>query len=279
MPILLLSEDAQASLNTGLLACETKEQVDELIRESPALNALLYSARKIVDQEKYVQIKGIPNLSNAGWQAITGHFGEYYGAVEKTDIKTDCNYSGCSVNSLILHNDDAVDVDNQPKYGFIQVTQADSLGVVSNGIVLARELKRKLQFEAPELLNKLLFNPIPMLSYGVNYDDKLKEEIITNEPILYKSNSGDYCFRFDYDRNIFFYRNQGRIQSTDEAKMIYEFLKHANQIKKKIYLASGDILIHDNKCTLHDREECSIKFNSDGTTYTRSIAVSFARLT
>lgn len=279
MPILLLSEDVQASLNTGLLACKTKEQVDKLIRESPALNSLLYSAKKIVTQEKYVQIKGIPNLNNAGWQAITGHFGEYYGAVEKTDIKTDCNYSGCSVNSLILHNDDAVDLNNQPKYGFIQVTQADSLGVVSNGIVLARELKRKLQFEAPELLDKLLSDPVPMLSYGVNYDDKLKKEIITNEPILYKSNSGEYCFRFDYERNIFFYRNQGKNQNPDEAKMIYEFLKHANQIKKKIYLASGDILIHDNKCTLHDREECSIKFNSDGTTYTRSIAVSFARQT
>lgn len=279
MPILLLSDEAQASIHAGLQASKTQEQVEDVLRQSQAMSALLYSAKKIVDQEKYVQIKGLPALNELGWQAIAGYFGEYYGAVERTDIKTDCHYTGCSLNPLVLHNDDAVDLSRQPKYGFIQVTQADSLGVVANGIVLARELKRKLQFEAPELLRKLLSQPIPMLSYGVNFDDKLKREIITNEPIIYKSDTGEYCVRFDHERNAYFYRKKGIDQSSGEALMIYEFLKHANQIKKKVYLSETDILIHDNKCTLHDREECSIRFNLDGTTHTRSIAVSFARKT
>lgn len=279
MPILLLSDEAQASIQAGLQVKQTQEEVEDLLRQSPAMSALLYSAKKIVGQEKYVQIKGLPALNELGWQAFAGYFGEYYGAVERTGIKTDCNYTGCALNPLVLHNDDAVDLARQPKYGFIQVTQADSLGIVANGIVLARELKRKLQFEDPELLRKLLSNPVPMLSYGVNYDDKIKQEIITNEPIIYKSDTGEYCVRFDHERNTYFYRKKESSQSLDEAFMIHEFLRHANQIKKKVFLSEGDILIHDNKCTLHDREECSIRFNLDGTTHTRSIAVSFARQT
>ncbi|KUI99470.1 TauD/TfdA family dioxygenase [Vibrio sp. MEBiC08052] len=277
MSILILSDEAQASIHSGLQASQTQEQVDDLIRHNPAVSALLYSAKKIIHQEKYVQIKGLPILNELGWQSFVGYFGEYYGAIERTDIKTDCNYTGCSLNPLVLHNDDAVDLTHQPKYGFIQVTQTDALGIVANGIVLVRELKRKLQFEDPQLLRKLLSHPIPMLSYGINYDDKLKNEIITNEPIIYKSETGEYCVRFDQERNAYFYQMQGIEQSPDEALMIYEFLRHANQIKKKLFLSEGDILIHDNQCTLHDREGCSIKFNLDGTTYTRSIAVSFAR--
>lgn len=277
MPILLLSDEAQASIRAGLKASKTQEQVENVLRQNHAISALLCSAKKVVDQEKYVQIKGLPVLNELGWQAITGYFGKYYGTVERTGIKTDCYYTGCSLNPLVLHNDDAVDISHQPKYGFIQVTQADSLGIVANGIVLARELKRKLQFEAPELLCKLLSHSIPMLSYGINYDDSLKHEIITNEPIIYKSDTGEYCIRFDHERNSYFYRKKGVCQSSDEALMIYEFLKHANQIKKMVFLSETDILIHDNKCTLHDREECSIRFNLDGTTHTRSIAVSFAR--
>ncbi len=277
MSILHLSGEAQASIHAGLLACHTQDHVEDLFRENPAIAALLSSAKKFIDQNKYIQIKGLPILNEFGWQTIISHFGEYYGAVEKTDIKTDCNYTGCSLNSLTLHNDDAVDVINQPKYGFIQVTQSDSLGVVPNGIVLIRELKRKLQFESPDLFSSLLSRPIPMLSYGVNYDDKTKKEIVTNEPILYKSDTGEYCVRFDRDRNLFYYQDKNITQDPEEAKMIYNFLNYANKIKKKIFLSEGDILIHDNQCTLHDREECSIMFNLDGSTHTRTIAVSFAR--
>lgn len=277
MPTLLLSDEAQASIYAGLQACQNQKQIDDFLRESPALRSLLNSAKKVVHQEKYVRIKGLPLLSEPGWRFITGYFGEYYGAVERTDIKTDCNYTGCSLNPLVLHNDDAVDASRQPKYGFIQVTMNDPLEGVANGVVLVRELVRKLRFENPDLLRDLTSKPFPMFSYGVNYDDKSKREITIKEPILYKNDVGEYCVRFDYERNLHFYRSSGLVQSLDEASMVYEFLKHANQIKKKVLLSQGDILIHDNKCALHDRDECSIKFNMDGSTQTRSIAVSFAR--
>jgi hypothetical protein len=277
MPILLLAEEVQASLRAGLSACKTQEQVNDFLGTSTAFNALIYSAKKIIHQEKFVQINGFPILDDFGWRYLTGVFGEYYDAVERTGIKTDCDYTGCSLNPLILHNDDAVDIRRQPRYGFIQVTHDDPLFVVPNGVVLVRELVRKLKFEDPELLTKLLTTNIPMLSYGVNFDDKNKEELFIEAPVIYKSNAGEYCVRFDYERVMFYYREKNLTQSRSEAQMVYFFLQHAAQIKKKIFLSEGNILVHDNRCTLHDRDECSIKIKIDGSSETREIAVSFAR--
>tara|TARA_R110000764_G_scaffold110472_1_gene196934 strand:+ start:712 stop:1551 length:840 start_codon:yes stop_codon:yes gene_type:complete len=277
MPILLLSDEAQASINASLRSDRGQRQMEDVLGSNRAVVALLSAAMIILRQEKFVQIKGFPVLDDSAWKFFSEHFGVYAGAVERTDIKVDCTYTGCAINPLTLHNDDAIDLERQPEYGFIQVTTADRCGPVSNGVVLARELVRKLKFEDPDLLQKLISLPIPMLSYGINHESASKREIIIDTPIIYKDVDGEYCLRFDLERNSHYYREKKKSQPLEEGMMIYQFLRHASVLKKKVLLSVGDILVLDNKRTLHDREECTICFNLDGTTQTRSIAVSFSR--
>ncbi len=277
MPVLLLSDEAQASINAGLRSGRAQRKMEDVLVSNQAVAALLSAAKTTLRQEKFVQIKGFPILDEGAWKFFSENFGMYAGAVERTDIKVDCTYTGCAINSLTLHNDDAIDLERQPEYGFIQVTASDPCGPVANGVVLARELVRQLRFEDPDLLRQLTSTPIPMLSYGINHEAASKHEIVIETPILYKDVYGEYCLRFDSERNAHYYRAMERPQPLEEAMMIYRFLKCANDLKKKVLLSVGDILVHENKRTLHDREECAICFNLDGTTQTRSIAVSFAR--
>lgn len=277
MPTLILSKELQALVNKGLEVYEGGSINFAPLCEQPGLLILFDTVKKILSQEKYVHIRGVPILSDSGWNAFANCFGTFYGVVERTDIKVDCPYSACAINPLTLHNDDAIDLNRQPKYGFIQVTREDPLGEVENGIVLVRELVQKLKYENPELLKILINRPVPMFSNGVNYDDKESGSIITSTPIIYKGATGDYQIRFDQDRIKRYYMEKNEKQDFEEGKMIYDFLQAAQKIKHKVMLKHSDILVHDNLCALHDRDECNVELYADGSRNTRTISVSFAR--
>lgn len=279
MSSICLSKTFQADLKSSLEGCNSTDLVIDVFNKNVYFLNAVENIKKILREDKYIRIKGFPFGSSKErvlFESFVRQFGEFYGMVEFTGIKVDCNYTGCSRNALTLHNDDAIDLQQQPKYGFIQVVNKDPIYNVENGVVIIRELIRILKFENKELLNNLLSKPIPMLSYGVNYDGAGKEELITNEPILRKTDLG-YKVRFDFDRNKFYYQVKGIKQHNSESKMIYDFLKYSNKIKKTLHLDLGDILIHDNHETLHDRGECSIEFDSNGRINTREILVSFVR--
>lgn len=235
--------------------------------------------KKLLDEDLFVHVKEL-TLANFDKHiflaALVQEFGEYYGMVESTGIKIDCNYTGCSRTPIILHNDDAIDLIRQPKIGFIQVTKADPVNDVNNGIVLIRDLVNFLKYESPTLLNDLLTIPIPMLSFGVNFDGSDKNEILTTEPIL-REECGKYLVRFDFYRNKFFYKFRGIKQDPMEKKLIYDFIKNCEIVKKSFNLDLNDIFIFNNHETVHDRGECSIEYGLDGLINSREIIVSFAR--
>ena len=83
--------------------------------------------------------------------------------------------------------------------------------------------------------------------------------------------------RFDLTRIHYYYWKKQEIQSIEERLLIDKFLNIAKKFRKEFYLEQGDILILDNKRTLHDRTECSFKLNRDGSFNTREIFVSFVR--
>ena len=259
MAILKISDEFQAELKTLLKSSQSLKETIDIISKSTEFSNLLTSLKKVLKEDKFVQFRG-GELSNYNFffTALVSSFGEYYGVVEHTGIKIDCNYTGCSRNQLVLHNDDAIDIDHQPHFGFIQVIKKDPVLKVQNGIVIIRELIRELKFKNPELLHSLLTVPVPMCSYGINYDDQNKKRLVIKEPILSKDNSG-YKVRFDFERINFYYKEKNEKQPYEESKMIFDFLKYANSIKKALFLEVGDILIQNNKETLHDRDESSIE--------------------
>ena len=59
--------------------------------------------------------------------------------------------------------------------------------------------------------------------------------------------------------------------------MIESFIDVCNKVKHQYHLETGDILILNNLKTLHDRSECSLEINADGSFNTREIIVGFAR--
>lgn len=276
MTVLTLAKSFQASHLASLEKFTEKNQFKFYIKNDNSFINLVKSIKTILAEDQHIVIRGLINSSEEFFEAFIEEFGIYYGAVERSGIKLDCNYTGCNRNALNLHNDDAIDIDNQPSFGFIQVTKIDPFLNVSNGVVIIKELVRKLKYENPTLLEALLTTPVPMLSYGVNYVSELRDEIIINQPILYKKN-GTYQVRFDDSRVAHFYYKKGLKQRFEELIMIENFVKAAHEVKHKYYLGCGDILIQNNLTTLHDRSECSLEMNEDGSFNSREIMVSFAR--
>ena len=275
MSIIKISNEFKKEIIKKFSYSKEQENFDYLHSES--FQNLINNSKKLLQSNKYVLIKNIGFIENKHlFKLFIKQFGSYYGTIEETDIKIKCDYTGCTDKLIELHNDDAIDLKNQPDYGFIQIQQEDPLHLAKNGIVIINELVRYLEVYNMELLKKLYKVKIPMLSFGVNYDNKDKTLLELREPILYKK-SNQTLVRFDLTRIKFFYKYKNLIQSKEESFLIDEFLYYAKKFRREFYLEKGDIFIHNNKQTLHDRTECSFELNSDGSFKTRRIYVSFAR--
>lgn len=273
MSILRISNELSKFIFTE--AC--KLDLNLSLTNSREFNFLINTVKKILEQNHYIIVRNIGfNNSKQMFEYFVKQFGNFYGMVEYTDIKLDCNYTGCNFSYIELHNDDAIDLLNQPLLGFIQIKKEDPLKLPKNGIVKINDLVRYLEVYKPLLLEELLNTKIPMLSRGINYDDTNKDVIEINESLIYIEDN-KYLVRFDLTRIKYYYKFYNKKQNERESLLIDEFLKYAKLFRKEFYLEEGDILIHNNKTTLHDRTECSLELNIDGTFNSREIFVSFSR--
>ncbi len=279
MPILQISKGLSgdiAAKSEKIKPCH-QDDIDNFLKIDGSFQNVYHNAKKLLDKNLFVLIKNIGfNKEKAIFEAFVKLFGQFYGTVEYTNIKMDCSYTGCKHDLIELHNDDAIDLKNQPKNGFIQVVNEDPLKLAKNGLVKIDDIVSYLEIYDERFLNELFNQQIPMLSYGVNYDGDSKEEIITKQPILYKENNENRV-RFDLTRIHYYYWKKQELQSIEERLLIDKFLNIAKKFRNEFYLETGDILIHYNKRTLHDRTECSFRLNSDGSFDTREIFVSFVR--
>ena len=279
MPILQISKELSNNIiaKSQQIKIYHQNDIDNFLKLDNNFQNIFNSAKKVLDENYFVVIKNIGFIREKSiFEAFVKLFGDYYGAVEYTDIKLDCPYTGCNYKSIELHNDDAIDMVSQPLYGFIQIQNEDPLKLSQNGLVKIDDIVNFLELYDEDFLNELLTKKINMLAYGVNYDGKEKKKILLNEPILYKVNNY-YQVRFDLTRVNYFYWNEKSMQSLEERILIDKFLSIAKKFRKEVYLEKGDILIHNNLRTLHDRTECSLELNIDGTFNTREIFVSFVR--
>ncbi len=273
MSILKISDELSKFIFTK--SCE--KDLELTLKNSNQFDILISSIKKILENNQFIIIKNIGfNNSKSMFEYFVKQFGNYYGMVEYTDIKLDCNYTGCTFGHIELHNDDAIDLTNQPIYGFIQVIKEDPLKLPKNGIVKIMDMVRYLEVYELDLLDEFLSTKIPMLSKGVNYNDTNKDIIEIFEPLIYTKDN-KYFTRFDITRIKYYYKFHNKKQDRKESLLIDNFLKYAKKFRSEFYLENGDILIHNNKTTLHDRTACSMELNIDGTFNSREIFVSFAR--
>jgi len=279
VPIVQISKELSGSIATESqhLKDSPQNEVDNFLKNNESFQQVFLCGKKLLGKSQFVLIKNIGfNKDKVIFEAFVKLFGEFYGAVEYTNIKIDCPYTGCKYDAIELHNDDAIDLHNQPKIGFIQVINEDPLKITKNGLVKIDDIVNYLEIYDKDLLFELLNHKIPMLAFGVNYDGESKDEIVTQKPILYQENQ-EYKVRFDLTRINFYYWKKNITQSIKERKLIDAFLTVAKKFRTEFYLEAGDILIHHNKKTLHDRTGCSFELNVDGSLKTREILVSFTR--
>lgn len=279
MTVLTLSDDLSSKIATKVERINVYHQsdIDIFLKDDVDFQNIIANTKKILEKNHYVIVKNTGFIRDkAIFEAFVKQFGCFYGAVEYTDIKLDCHYTGCNYNPLELHNDDAIDLKNQPLYGFIQVQNEDPLKLTKNGIVKVDDIVNYLKVYNKKLLDDLLSTTFGMLAYGVNYDGKDKSEIEIHEPILYE-NKGITYVRFDLTRIQFYYWKKKQELPSKKNTLINNFLSVSKKLRKEVYLGCGDIYIHNNKRTLHDRTECSIELDLDGCVNTREIFVSFAR--
>ena len=254
-----------------------QDDIDSFLKSDDSFHHIFKSAKIILEENYFVVIKNIGFIREKSiFESFVKLFGNFYGAVEYTDIKLDCPYTGCNYKLIELHNDDAIDLKTQPLYGFIQVQNEDPLQLAQNGLVKVDDMINYLELYDKIFLDELLTTKVNMLAYGVNYDGSDKQKILLHEPIFYKKN-GIYQVRFDLTRIKHFYWKENREQSIEERLLIDRFLTLAKKFRTEIYLEQGDILIHNNQRTLHDRTECGFELDLNGTFNTREIFVSFVR--
>jgi len=279
MSIIKISDNLSSIITTKVKKIKVyhQKEIDNFLQLDDNFISIYKASKKVLDENYFVIIKNIGFMrEKAVFEAFVKQFGKFYGGVEYTDIKLDCPYTGCNYKLIELHNDDAIDLLDQPLYGFIQVQNEDPLKLAKNGLVKVDDIVNYLEIYDRDFLEKLFTTKINMLAYGVNYDGNDNSEIVVNEPILYKSNDNIHV-RFDLTRIKHYYWKKNKKQSTEERSVVDKFLAIAKKFRQEIYLEQGDILIHNNKRTLHDRSECSLELNVDGTFNTREIFVSFAR--
>lgn len=279
MPILRLSNNFSSNIATKVnkIKLAHQNEADLFVRNNEHFNLIYINACQILQKHNFVIIKNIGfNKEKTIFEAFLKMFGNFYGTVEYTDLRINCKYTGCSYSPIELHNDDAIDLDTQPLYGFIQILTEDKLLQVKNGIVKIDTLVEHLSLYDEEFLEALYTVKIPMLSYGINYDGENKSKIEICEPILYRQNN-ETMVRFDISRVKYFYWENNIQQSKEEKILIDKFLSYCNKFRQEYILEAGDVLIHNNKKCLHDRSECSLELNEDGSIDSREIFVSFVR--
>lgn len=279
MSVIKISNELSSDIATKSQKIKAYRQsdIEAFLESDSSFQNIVNLAKKILEENCFVVIKNIGFVRERSiFEAFVKQFGSFYGEVEYTDIKRDCPYTGCNYKAIELHNDDAIDIENQPLYGFIQVQNEDPLKLSKNGIVKIDDVVNYLEIYDKDFLDELLNRKVNMLSYGINYYNKEKTEIVRNVPILYKS-ADIYKVRFDLTRIKYYYWKKNISQSIDEKLLIDRFLTISKKFRQEFYLEKGDILIHNNKRTLHDRSECSFELNLDGSLNTREIFVSFAR--
>lgn len=280
MAILSVSEELNKIIakKTEKTLCWMQPNLDDFVKNDRHFNVISDSVKKLLSDDKFVVLKNIGFSGNKSvFESFIKLFGEFYGVVEHTGIHLDCKYSGCNYRPVELHNDDAID-NPPPKYGFIQSIKQDPNGndFAWNGIVKIDEVVKHLKIHDRSALDQLLKHEFPMLALGISAYGDDKSEIVFKSPILGMEN-GSYNVRFDHGRINYFYFKKEKEMPEEEKKLIDIFLSVCKKHKKRYLLSQGDILIHDNHKTLHDREEATIEINENGQINSREIIVSFAR--
>ena len=279
MAILSISQalNAHISAITNQVSVFVQPDIDSFIQQDKHFSLIADAAKKILETDQFVVIKNIGfNKNRLIFESFIKLFGRFYGVVEYTGIKINCSYTGCNYTPLMLHNDDAIDLNN-PKYTFIQVLSEDPNGTTFgwNGVVKMDEVFEYLSIYDKHLLDTLFNYKFPMLSYGVSAYSENREEIILKEPLL--SYHCDHLkVRFDLSRIKHFYFKKNLEMPHEEKLILDRFLSICQQFRKRYYLNRGDILIVDNHRTLHDREETTLELDENGHFNSREIFVSFA---
>ncbi len=281
MSILRISNELGGVVSTFSKSVNSLRQkdIDRSVKDNHHFSIIFDNVNKILLKNDYVIIKNIGfSRDRRIFESFIKLFGTFYGdSIEFASIKTECNYTACNYGLIELHNDDMIALDKIPKYGFIQVVNEDPLRLAKNGIVKISEVAEYLKIYNPNLLNDLLVTKIPMMTYGINYNDKNKKWVSINETILYETENHLYNVRFDLGAIKTYYWQHKEKQSSKEQKLIKDFLKVCKKIRREYYLEAGDILIHNNTVALHDRTSSAIELNIDGSLNSREIFVGFTQ--
>ncbi len=281
MAFLRLEDSFSAFLGEGLSRCLNPQGAYGFLNDKG--RAFIGIAKKLLEQHLFLHVCNVAFAPDANTlEAFASCFGKFRGPVEHTEIRVDCDYDGCVLSPLEFHNDDVLlDHDKRPNVGILQVQSEDPLKRPVNSVVKIDDIVSYLELENPNLLDRLLHVPVPMLWGKVKKilnDDQLtftEGERQIQVPILYKEN-GFYASRFNLGRILYFYYAKGLQQDLEEKRMIHQFLQVARQLKRDMYLAKNDLLIFNNKRTMHSRSACSVEINQDGSFKSRLFYATFA---
>lgn len=282
MASIRLDNELSSLFDVEMARCHTSQEILELfstLKFSPFFEVI----KKILYHYHYVHISNI-NFTPKRYilEAFANYFGTFRSPVENTNVRIDCSHDGCSIESLVLHNDDAM-LDLMPTFGILQIENECPLKMPTNGIVLIDDIINYLQLYNKKLLKKLFTYKVPMLSSNVSkiiennkvVFQKKGNDIFTRKSILVKQD-GIIESRFNIGRINYYYYKMNKKQPIKEKKMIAEFLEIANRFRKSIYLKKNDILIYNNKRTLHDRSESGLEFGLNNEIKSRSFYIAFA---
>ncbi len=252
--------------------------IEQVFKEDKTFLNVISSIKRILDRNHYVILKSFPLLDNV---YVFDSFSLQFGIIhrpadlvetEYAKVSLECDRtSGCNFRSIPLHNDETHE-NIIPKYGFILNINEDPVSDVKNNIVKIGDLMTYLEIKNRMLHDSMLEHQF----YMYQFNKKLNQIIKIKKPLILKKNN-QYFTQFHYERIKNFYKHNNLDMPHFEKNILLSFLEEANKFKQSYLLKQGDLLIHNNKKVLHDRENCNVMLEKNNKILSREIWVNFVQ--
>jgi hypothetical protein len=230
------------------------------------LSQLGSTCRILLRENGYVCVQGLPLDDSVRTILMMGiELGELFADLShqptivcEATPSLGAGLQGNQTEQLFLHTDFAM-LKTPPSATLIQCRMSDPAGddYGRNGIAVAQHIVSR--YFGSNALNTILNTPLPFAGRTPS-----GQEIVLSEPIL-KIQSGELArVRFHPSRIHHGFRMRGTPPTWDEAEVLRQFQDMALNVRSEHLLRVGDILIVNNRTTLHDRTRCSIRLKLDG---------------
>lgn len=276
-----LSEvDARTARSAGAypFSLESRDAIRCAAAAVPALSVLRSQILSVVEEGGYAHVAGLPG---GDCPSLAIAIGESLGplldneaqqpaALLVSEVRPGSRMQGSQLRQLDLHTDYSMLL-VPPRLTVLRAVRIDpSLDLGKNTIVDAGRLR--FVYSGTHLYRMWSTTPLPFAAMNQEDRPELVWSTILQEAA---DHPAGVTVRFHLSRLRRGFREVGREPTYDEASSISTFFEVVQGLREHVALSEGDLLVIDNRSTLHGRSACSVVVDADGISVGRDTQVLF----